>query len=331
MMATSQNGWPVYTSGSHPDLVAIPKIIGRVRKGDVATIFTYLVTRFDREVEDVDAGADDWGYAYRAIRGKTSGYSNHASATAIDLNATRHPLGKVGTFSATQRAAIRRILNDLEGVVRWGGDYSGRKDEMHFEINAGAAAVARVAAKIRRGSLVSRPAGGGGGPATVPNVPSAPAPLIPEDFLMTLSHDEQKKLASQVNAIYQALFYGSRANRRDYPGLLDMVVENQVRIGRVPGQVWDTKVKRSAGPVSALQDLANGTTHAAEAVAQTAGLRELIGQLAEGRDVDLDAIEERMRDVLKTGVVKVEISVPDTTPQPAPDDVVDVDAIAKED
>lgn len=166
---------------------------------------------------------------------------------------------------------------------------------------------------------------------TTPTTPGAPAPLIPEDFLMTLSHDEQKKLASQVNAIYQALFYGSRANNRNYPGLLDMVVENQVRIGRVPGQVWDTKVKRSAGPVSALQDLANGTTHAAEAVAQTAGLRELVTQLAEGRDVDLDAIEERMRDVLATGVVKVEISVPTPASQPAPEDVIDVDAITKED
>src|SRR5690606_15073885 len=176
-----------------------------------------------------------------------------------------------------------------------------------------------------RGDLGSVPT------VTTPTIPGAPAPLIPEDFLMTLSHDEQKKLASQVNAIYQALFYGSRANNRNYPGLLDMVVENQVRIGRVPGQVWDTKVKRSTGPVSALQDLANGTTHAAEAVAQTAGLRELVGQLSEGRDVDLDAIEERMRDVLKTGVDKVEISVPVTTPQPAPDDVVDVDAITKED
>src|SRR5690606_31867666 len=61
VMATSQNGWPVYTSGSHPDLVAIPKVVGRVRRGDVATVFTYLVDRFDREVEDVDVGADEWG------------------------------------------------------------------------------------------------------------------------------------------------------------------------------------------------------------------------------------------------------------------------------
>src|SRR5690606_40384374 len=98
-----------------------------------------------------------------------------------------------------------------------------------------------------------------------------------------------------------------------------------------PAKVWATPVQRTSGPVSALQDLANGTTNATAAAAQIAGLRETVAQLAAGRDIDLDAIEERMRDVLKTGVVKVEISVPDPTPQPAPDNVVDVDALTQED
>lgn len=156
-MATSQNGWTVIPRGTDPRLVAIPKIIGRVRKGDVATIFTYLVNEFDRLVEDVDQGRDDWGYAYRSIRGKTSGYSNHASGTAIDLNATKHVLGRVNTFSPTQRTAIRAILKRLGGVVRWGGDYAGRKDEMHWEINASAARVAAVAAGLSGAKPVDNP------------------------------------------------------------------------------------------------------------------------------------------------------------------------------
>ena len=53
---TSQNGWPVIPSGTDRRLVKIPKIIGRVRKGDVATIFTDLVTYFDENIEDVDKG-----------------------------------------------------------------------------------------------------------------------------------------------------------------------------------------------------------------------------------------------------------------------------------
>ena len=113
-MLTSQNLWSVIPSSTSPLLTTIPKIIGKVRAGDVATIFTYLIARFDAEVEDVDAGQDDWGYAYRAIRGATS-ISNHASATAVDLNATRHPLGQVGTFTPELkhlRLQVRDVLQD---------------------------------------------------------------------------------------------------------------------------------------------------------------------------------------------------------------------------
>lgn len=207
-MATSQNGWQVYTSGAHPDLIAIPKVVGRVRRGDVATIFTYLVDRFDREVEDVDVGRDEWGYAYRAIRGKTSGYSNHASATALDLNAMQHPLGRVNTYTPSQRAALRRILNDLEGVVRWGGDYSGRKDEMHFEINASAAAVARVAGEIRAGSLVSRPITGGGS-VTIPNVPGGtPAPPQEADDMTPAESKMLADIHAKLGTVFNTLTPG---------------------------------------------------------------------------------------------------------------------------
>lgn len=144
-MSVSQNGWSVLTSAP---AATIPWVTGRVRPGDVATVFDYLGRRFNAEVEPIRKG-ESWGWAYRAIRGATSGYSNHASGTAIDLNAPSHPLGVRGTFSAREVSAIRAILKDLDGVVRWGGDYQNRADEMHFEINASASAVAIVAAKIR--------------------------------------------------------------------------------------------------------------------------------------------------------------------------------------
>lgn len=148
----SQNGWPVHTSSTHPDLVAIPRVAGRVRRGDVATIFTHLIDRFDREVEDVDEARgqveDDWGWAYRPVRGAASGLSNHASGTAIDLNAPKHPLGKRGTFTKAQVNTIHLILAELGGVVRWGGDYKRRKDEMHFEIVGTPAQVAAVAKRL---------------------------------------------------------------------------------------------------------------------------------------------------------------------------------------
>ena len=149
--ATSQNGWTVIPSGTDERLVRIPRILGRVRKGDVAVIFTDLVTYFDENIEDVDQGEDDWGYAFRSIRGASTVYSNHASATAVDINATRHPLGASGTFSRKQTEKIRAMLRDRYlNKVRWGGDYRGRKDEMHFEINGSAADLRKVVAHLNK-------------------------------------------------------------------------------------------------------------------------------------------------------------------------------------
>lgn len=151
-MATSQNGYsvdPPLNTNPFPGTNIVP--VPGVRKGDVATVLHYVGSQFDKRVEKlVNPGC--WGYANRPIRGSAT-TSNHASGTAIDLNAPRHPLGASGTFSAKQKSEIRKILNYCDGVVRWGGDYPVRKDEMHFEINKGATAVARLAKKIKSGSL----------------------------------------------------------------------------------------------------------------------------------------------------------------------------------
>lgn len=144
-MATSHNGWPVITDPD--DLQSLNWVTGRVLPGDVFELFDYLCDRFDAEIEPIVRG-HSWGWAYRPIRGSSSGFSNHASGTAIDLNAPDHPLGRRGTFTPKQATHIRAILADLGGVIRWGGDYSGRPDEMHFEINADRAAVTRAARRI---------------------------------------------------------------------------------------------------------------------------------------------------------------------------------------
>lgn len=154
-MATSQNGFPVYMSAS--GLTDFKWVTGKTKPGDVTTVLDYVCSRFNAEVEKINK-AWSWGYNYRAIRGQSTGFSNHASATAVDLNAPVHPLAKSGTFSAKQVAAIHKIIADCGGVVRWGGDYNGRKDEMHFEINASAAKVAALAAKIKGGKVAKVPA-----------------------------------------------------------------------------------------------------------------------------------------------------------------------------
>src|SRR6476661_1168439 len=161
--ATSQNGWSAGSSSVVPLStlsVGAATFPAGVRRGDVHVVLGYVARRFDREVEALVKGWC-WGHSYRAISGSTT-LSNHSSGTAIDLNAPRHPLGRSGTFTATQRSHIRSILDACNGVVRWGGDYSGRKDEMHFEINV-RPGDARLAA------LAKRLGGGGGGtPAPAP-------------------------------------------------------------------------------------------------------------------------------------------------------------------
>lgn len=176
-MAVSQNGW----RANDRSLIASYSIPGgkvALRKGDVATILVYFAKRFHSEVEPLK-WPGNWGYAERKIRGGAS-LSNHASGTALDLNAPQHPLGKSGTFSSAQRGAINRILKDCGGVLRHGKDYRGRKDEMHVEINAGTAAVARVAKAIRAGKKPG-PSGGavsGGSSSPTYKTVSGSTPLV---------------------------------------------------------------------------------------------------------------------------------------------------------
>lgn len=154
-MSTSYNGW---TASRDPDAIGIVSfaVAGRsfpagVKKGDVKTVFTYLAAQIHLRVESLTHGydADDWGYSYRANVNNPSQLSCHSSGTAIDINATEHPNGSRNTFSPTQVRELREILNECGGVIKWGGDFSTTKDEMHFEIKGNAAAVKAVGARLR--------------------------------------------------------------------------------------------------------------------------------------------------------------------------------------
>lgn len=173
-MATSQNGYPALAADS--DLLytwTIPTNDGdvriRIRHGSAGFLLALWLMWYANHIEPVAGGVlDDWGYAYRPIRGSETGLSNHASGTAIDVNATRHPLGKVGTlgFKVTLRTkagrrtfiAINRIRARLrfafKGTIRAGADYHGRKDEMHYEL-----VVPLAAAEQRARALMNTTAG----------------------------------------------------------------------------------------------------------------------------------------------------------------------------
>lgn len=97
-----------------------------------------------------------WAFAPRPIRGGFTP-SNHASATAYDLNAPQHPLGKRNTFTPAERTEIKKIIKELGSVLRSGISYILRPDDMHIEINASPAKVKAVADRIRNGQNTSTP------------------------------------------------------------------------------------------------------------------------------------------------------------------------------
>lgn len=150
-MAVSQNGYPA----NDPTLVSSRLVPGTtrkltVRKGPAGDLLLWVAAQFDKRVEDIEQGIlDDWGYAERPIRGGTE-LSNHASGTAIDLNATSHPLATdpPANFTQAEIDEIHEIIGQTQGCVRWGGDYTGRKDGMHFEIVRDETTCARALAAL---------------------------------------------------------------------------------------------------------------------------------------------------------------------------------------
>jgi hypothetical protein len=79
---------------------------------------------------------DTGAYNCRQITGG-SGYSLHAFGIAIDLNWQSNPYGPVliTDMPAGMVEDIKALrTNNGKEVWRWGGDYSGNKDAMHFEV-----------------------------------------------------------------------------------------------------------------------------------------------------------------------------------------------------
>lgn len=153
-MARSQNGWPASPGLKTRVIEPIKGCRLRVADNDnVADIFTYLVQQFHFRVDDVTKPhpADDWGFYFRPNRNDPNSLSNHSSGTAIDLDATEHPNGVsvMKTYTSRQISEIHKILRELDGVVRWGGDYTHTVDGMHFEINVRPGKLQGVGAKVR--------------------------------------------------------------------------------------------------------------------------------------------------------------------------------------
>ncbi len=163
-MTTSQNGWTASKDRSDIHITSIDvngiEFVGGVRDGDVKTVLGYVAQQVNDRVEKaVNPGC--WGYSFRPNKNDPNSLSNHSSGTAIDYNAPKHPNGVATgkTFTAAQIAEVHRILEEVDDLVRWGGDYHNTIDSMHFEINAGHDAIAALAKRLRsQGGSASRTA-----------------------------------------------------------------------------------------------------------------------------------------------------------------------------
>lgn len=142
-MATSDNGWPASKSLPLRPLVVAGESFapGILDDDDVYAVLHYVAEQMHLRVEPIVREdwhqADDWGANYRPNANDPNSLSRHSAAIAIDYNATRHPNGVPTreTFTPAQIREIRKILAEVDNTVRWGGDYRGTPDAMHFEIN----------------------------------------------------------------------------------------------------------------------------------------------------------------------------------------------------
>ena len=185
----SYNGWP---ASDNPSSIGIDKSFGSkvgataptggyaggMKGGDVSTVFTYLINRLHNEVEPMmpengKLGYGCWGYSYRANVNNPSTLSCHASGTAIDYNAPKHPNGTStgpsggGGWSGNQYNQIKGILATI-GVINW----LTSNDPMHFEIKGNASQVAEAAKRL----------GSGGGTTPIPPAEEDDLPYSPEQL-----------------------------------------------------------------------------------------------------------------------------------------------------
>lgn len=154
----SQNGWP-----ASPDPKAIkiksyliPGTDIKVRVAEAAApLLIHFAQEFNERVEKIDKGElDDWGYAFRMVRGSEDSLSNHSSGSALDLNARRHPLGKRDTFTPEQREILDELCKKY--ALRGGYTYKNRPDDMHFEVNVSPGEVKKIIKALGLGKLENK-------------------------------------------------------------------------------------------------------------------------------------------------------------------------------
>lgn len=148
----SQNGYSVVSRDECKDYEIFDGFTLALRDDDCGYILAHFLRRFHKRVETLTK-TDTFGYSLRRISG-TDEWSNHASATAADANSTQHQQGQTGTYTPGEQADLDDLLEEYNGVLRWGGTYRSLKDEMHFEINKPYDEVHLLARALKRNGAI---------------------------------------------------------------------------------------------------------------------------------------------------------------------------------
>ena len=153
-MPNSINGWTVLDDPpwSDPRLETkpVPGVPSRSLKlrREVLPLFLALAKDYHDTIAPIDEGVlDDWSYSYRDAR-YSSSWSDHASGTAIDLNAGKEGwlgMGNYKWWSNPAKHKAAKAIKDRYEVVMWGGSkdfggdyYNGSTvDWMHWAIKPG--------------------------------------------------------------------------------------------------------------------------------------------------------------------------------------------------
>ena len=145
----SDNGWQVSQDKSAIEvsnyMVDGTTIHFAVAK-DAAPLLIAFAKWYNDTIESIAGKTyDDWGHAYRPVKGQKNGFSNHASGSAIDINSVKYPLGKK-VMKPAQAKLIRAECDRLG--LKWGGDFS-RIDEMHYEVALNPAAARNLIEQLQ--------------------------------------------------------------------------------------------------------------------------------------------------------------------------------------
>lgn len=153
-MPNSINGWTVLDNPPWSDSRLAKKPVpgapnrSLTLRREVLPLFLALAKDYHDTIAPIDEGElDDWSYSYRPAR-QSSSWSDHASGTAVDLNASKEGWLGMNNYSwwanPAKHQAAQAIKKRYE-VVMWGGSkdfggdyYNGSTvDWMHWAIKPG--------------------------------------------------------------------------------------------------------------------------------------------------------------------------------------------------